>query len=116
MRVVLDEAVLYRPVGGEQVMREQLHRLLADSQRPNITFQAPPFSVGTHRAMDGSFVVLAFPDPDDNDLMYVESHVELYLEKEHDVEVYEQIFDALVDLCVSAEQSVTLVAKFVLDD
>jgi transcriptional regulator with XRE-family HTH domain len=117
VHMVLDEALLRRPIGGEQVMRAQLKRLLADAQRPNITIQVLPLSIGAHRAMDGSFVVLAFPDSDDNDLVYVEGHLgDLYLEKEHDVEVYEQIFDALVDLCLSAEQSVTFVGKFLLDD
>src|SRR5918997_6329887 len=60
IHVILDEAVLQRPVGGEQVMCGQLKRLLADAQRPNITIQVLPFSVGAHRATDGSFVVLAF--------------------------------------------------------
>ena len=115
VHMVLDEALLHRPIGGEQVMRAQLKRLLADAQRPNITIQVLPFSIGAHRAMDGSFMVLSFPDSDDNDLVYVESHVgQLYLEKEHDVEVYEQIFDALVEMCMTPEQSVTLVDKFLL--
>ena len=117
VHMVLDEAVLHRPIGGEQVMRGQMRRLLADSQRPNITFQILPFSAGAHRSLDGSFVVLAFPDSDDNDLAYVESHLgQLYLEKEHDVRVYAQIFEALVDRCMSVEQSATFVGKFLPDD
>lgn len=117
VHMVLDEAVLHRPVCGEQVMRGQLKRLLADAQRPNIAVQVLPFSIGAHRSVAGSFVVLAFPDSDDNDLVYVESHLgDLYLEKEHDVEIYKQIFAALVDLCLSTEQSVSLISKFLLDD
>lgn len=116
IHVLLDEAVLHRPVGGDQVMREQLERLLADAQRPNITIQVLPFSVGAHRATDGSFVVLAFPDFDDNDLVYVEGHLgDLYLEKQHDVEVYEDMFDGLVGMCLSTKQSVTLVTKLLQD-
>lgn len=117
VHLILDEAVLHRPIGGEQVMREQLRRLLSDAQRPNITVQVLPFSVGAHRSVNGSFTVLAFPGSDDNDLVYVEGHLgDLYLEREHDVKVYEQIFDALVDLCLSPEQSVTLVGEFLPDD
>jgi hypothetical protein len=117
IHMILDEGVLHRSVGGDEVVREQLKRLCADAQRPNITFQVLPFSIGAHRAVDGPFLVLAFPDSDDNDLVYVESHLgQLYLEKEHDVEVYEQIFDSLVDLALSAEQSVTLVGKLLSDD
>lgn len=117
VHMVLDEAALHRPMGGEQVMRAQLKRLIADAQRPNITIQVLPFSIGAHQAMAGSFEVLAFSDSDDNDLVYVESHLGLlYLEKEHDVEVYEQIFDALVDMCLTPEQSIALVGKFLPDD
>ncbi|MCA1707215.1 MAG: helix-turn-helix domain-containing protein [Actinobacteria bacterium] len=117
VHMVLDEAVLHRTVGGEQVMRGQLKRLIADAQRPNITIQVLPFNIGVHRSVGGSFTVLAFPDSDDNDLVYVESHLgQLYLEKEHDVEVYEQIFDALVDKCMTPEQSATLVGMFLVDD
>lgn len=116
IHLILDEAVLHRPVGGDQVMREQLNRLLADAQRPNITIRVLPFSVGTHRSVDGSFLVLAFPDSDDNDLVYAESHLgQLYLEKQHDVGVYKQIFDVLVERSMSVEQSVKFIAKFLPD-
>jgi transcriptional regulator with XRE-family HTH domain len=117
VHTVLDEAVLYRPVGGPKVMRGQLKRLLADSQRPNITLQILPFSIGAHRSVSGSFVMLAFADTDDNDLVYIEGHVgDLYLEKERDVEVYEQIFDVLVGQCLSVEQSAALVAQRLQDN
>ncbi|MGH3997444.1 MAG: helix-turn-helix domain-containing protein [Pseudonocardiaceae bacterium] len=113
LHLILDEAVLHRRIGGEQVMRGQLKRLVTEAQRPNITVQVLPFSVGTHRSMDGSFVVLAFPDSEDNDLVYLERHLgDLYLEKEHDVAVYEHMFDALVGQCMSPEQSLAFVAKF----
>jgi transcriptional regulator with XRE-family HTH domain len=116
VHMVLDQAVLYRPVGGAKVMRGQLKRLLDDSQRPNVTLQVLPFSIGAHRAVAGSFVVLAFADTDDNDLVYIEGHVgDLYLEKEHDVRVYEQMFDELVDQCLSAEQTAVLIAQLLQD-
>jgi transcriptional regulator with XRE-family HTH domain len=116
IHMVLDEAVLRRPVGGDQVMRAQLKRLLADAQRPNITIQVLPFSVGAHQATDGSFVVLTFPDSDDNDLVYVEGHLgDMYTDKEHDVDIYEQMFDALVDKCMTVDQTMALVTKTLLD-
>jgi transcriptional regulator with XRE-family HTH domain len=116
IHIILDEAVLRRPVGGEQVMRAQLKRLVADAQRPNITIQVLPFSVGAHQATVGPFVVLAFPDSDDNDLVYVEGYLgDIYLEKERDVDVYERMFDKLVDMSMTAEQSVAFVTTVLLD-
>lgn len=114
VRMVLDEAVLYRSVGGPQVMRSQLSRLLADAHRPNITVRVLPFSIGAHRAVSGSFVVLAFADTDDNDLVYIEGHVgDLYLEKEHDVRVYEELFEVLEGRSLTVDQSARLIADVI---
>jgi transcriptional regulator with XRE-family HTH domain len=116
VHLIFDEAVLYRPVGGAQVMRAQLKRLVADAQRPNITIQVLPFSVGVHPAAGGPFVVLAFPDSDDSDLVYVEGHLrDIYLEKERDVDVYERMFDDLVDTSLTADESIALITKFLVD-
>jgi transcriptional regulator with XRE-family HTH domain len=112
VHLVLDEAVLRRHIGGQQVRQRQLERLLADVRHPNVTVQVLPFRVGVHPSVAGSFAVLTFPDSDDNDLVYVESHLgDLYLEKEHDVGVYQQMFEALVGMCMSAEESVMFVTK-----
>lgn len=116
IHVILDEAALHRLVGGEQVMRAQLDRLLGDAQRPNITIQVLPFSTGAHPGADGPFGILTFPASDDYDLVYVEGHLaDLYLEKEKDVHVYEEIFNRLVDLSLTAGQSTALISKFLLD-
>jgi transcriptional regulator with XRE-family HTH domain len=111
LQVVLDEAGRSRAGGGPKDRRAQLARLLTDAQRPNITLRVLPFSVGAHQSVSGSFVVLAFADTDDNDLVYIESHVgDLYLEKEHDVDVYEELFDVLVGQCLTTDQSAKLIA------
>ncbi|MGW1025048.1 helix-turn-helix domain-containing protein [Streptomyces sp. NPDC002577] len=60
--VVLDEAVLRRPVGGHAVMREQLERLLEAAAEPHITVQVLPFDQGEHDAMGGSLTTLVLPD------------------------------------------------------
>ncbi|WP_371503436.1 helix-turn-helix domain-containing protein [Kitasatospora sp. NBC_00374] len=60
--VVLDEAVLMRPVGGGEVMREQLAHLLDVARSPLVTLQVLPFDQGEHRAMGGSLTVLVLPD------------------------------------------------------
>ncbi|GGU77608.1 hypothetical protein GCM10010211_49420 [Streptomyces albospinus] len=50
-RVVLDESILLRPVGGPDVMRAQLARLLETADDPRITVQVLPFSSGAHGAV-----------------------------------------------------------------
>jgi transcriptional regulator with XRE-family HTH domain len=56
--VILDEAVVRRQVGGPDVMRRQLRRLVTQGQRDNISVRVLPFSVGAHRGIGGTFILL----------------------------------------------------------
>ncbi|WP_419184479.1 Scr1 family TA system antitoxin-like transcriptional regulator [Streptomyces coelicoflavus] len=47
---------VHRRGGGREVMREQLARLLACTERPHITVQVLPFPLEAHAAAVGSFV------------------------------------------------------------
>ncbi|GGP73157.1 helix-turn-helix domain-containing protein [Streptomyces melanogenes] len=69
---VLDEAVLYRPIGGREIMRDQLDHLLSFCNRPWVHIQVLPFSVGEHAATRGSFTLLRLDD--EPDLFYTESY------------------------------------------
>jgi transcriptional regulator with XRE-family HTH domain len=116
IHLILDEDVLHRPVGGQQVMRAQLKRLLTDAQRPNITIQVLPFRVGAHPGVNGPFQVLTFVEHEDADLVYVESHLgEIFLEKERDVAVYERMFEELARMSLTREQSMALATTFLQD-
>jgi transcriptional regulator with XRE-family HTH domain len=52
--VVLDESVLRRLVGSPQIMYEQLGELVALSQRPYVTVQIVPASVGATAGLSGA--------------------------------------------------------------
>src|SRR5437773_4726761 len=69
---VIDEAAMRRPVGGREVMRGQLERLIEAAKLPNVTLQVLPFGAGAHPAMVGSFSVLRFPDLELPDVVYLE--------------------------------------------
>ncbi|WP_307132751.1 helix-turn-helix domain-containing protein [Streptomyces aurantiacus] len=60
--VVLDEAVLRRPIGGREVTGAQLERLLVAAAERHITVQVLPFDQGEHDVMGGSLTVLTLPD------------------------------------------------------
>lgn len=51
---LLDENVVDRIVGSADIMREQLHRLLELSERPNVILKVVPRSVGYHLGLQGS--------------------------------------------------------------
>jgi hypothetical protein len=62
--VILDEGVLTQPVGGPEIMREQLDHLVGLAQLPNITVRVAPKSVGAHPGRDGSFKIMTVDGSD----------------------------------------------------
>ena len=98
---VIDEAVLRRMIGGNEVMRMQIAALIEASKLPNVTIQVVPFSAGGHSADGGGFTILRFPDQGLPDVVYMEQMTTaLYLDKRDDVDVYAV---AMARLCVEAE-------------
>jgi len=65
LSVVLDQSVLMRRVGDDSVMYEQLQRLAAEADRPNLTLQVVPLDA-QHVVVE-SFVIFRFGQ--DNDAM-----------------------------------------------
>src|SRR5215216_2180503 len=105
---VVDEAALRRPVGGPEVMRGQLERLLEATKLPNVTLQVLPFEAGAHAAMVGAFSVLRFPDQELPDVVYIEHLTSaLYLNKPEEVERY---LDVMEYLCVDSQPPARTVA------
>jgi transcriptional regulator with XRE-family HTH domain len=93
---VVDEAVLRRPIGGPDVMRTQIERLIEVSKEPNVTLQVMPFRFGGHAAESGSFTIMRFPELDLPDVIYIEQLTSaLYLEKREDVERYTEVMEKL---------------------
>lgn len=56
--VLLSESAIDPPIGGAEVMREQLAHLLAMSKLPNVTLRIVPKSAGAHEGLDGPFKVV----------------------------------------------------------
>ena len=110
--VVLDEAVLSRPVGGDLVMRGQIVQLIEATEMPNITLQILPFVVGAHAGMDGTFTILDFADVLDPDVVFAENATGgLFLEKDEELTKYQLIFRSLHEAALSPEESAALLAK-----
>lgn len=107
---VIDEAALHREVGGPQVMRAQLGRLLELGELPNVTLQVIPFDRGHYRGMDNSFSRLKFGSgvPD---IVHVEGLAgDLFLESEPEVDRFSLVFDHLRATALSPRDSSALIA------
>jgi Domain of unknown function (DUF5753)/Helix-turn-helix domain len=93
---VMDESVLRRPVGGPDVMRAQLDRLIEVAAMPQVTIQVVPFARSGHAGESGSFAILRFGERDLPDVVYIEQLTSaLYLEQRPDVEHYLGVMDQL---------------------
>jgi transcriptional regulator with XRE-family HTH domain len=70
---VLTEAVLRTEIGGPDVLRDQLARLVKLAEMPNVTIRIIPFSAGAYPAIGSPFTVLAFDEEHYDDVAYLES-------------------------------------------
>jgi transcriptional regulator with XRE-family HTH domain len=72
-KFIIDEAVLRRSVGGNEVMREQLQRLRQINQLEGVHLMLLPFTAGAHPGMKGAFNLLTFEDAPYDNLLYMET-------------------------------------------
>lgn len=110
-RVVLNEAVLRRPVGE---MRTQIEHLVEISLRPNVTLQVLPFDAGPHASMKGSFSLLTLPEEPAPNFVYLEhDDGAVYLERPSDLKRYTRTFDSLTGQALSPHDSRELLVSLV---
>ncbi|MEU9398981.1 helix-turn-helix transcriptional regulator [Streptomyces sp. SID4985] len=70
--VVMEEAVLHRVVGGAEVMREQIDRLLEVSELEHVSVDIVPFTAGAHVGVCAPFTYFRFEEPELPDVVYSE--------------------------------------------
>lgn len=108
---VLDEAALRRQVGGPDVMREQLEHLREVCGR-NLSLQVIPFYGGAHPAMGRPFIILAFGESLDPDVVYLEELTSaLWVENVDEVDRYNVFFNHLRATALSFENSAALMTS-----
>jgi transcriptional regulator with XRE-family HTH domain len=111
---ILDEAAVRRLIGGRDVMRRQIRHLIETADKPNVTIEIVPFSAGTHPGLKGPFVIVEFPDPADDDVLYLEargSMIRAGISEEEEVSVYRETFEQLRQLSLGPDGSVAYLGK-----
>jgi hypothetical protein len=110
--VVLEETVLRRPIGGRDVMRGQLERLIEAAAQPSITIQVLPFAAGWHPAMYGMFNIFRFPDNAIPDVVYSEALTSAYyLNKPEETTKYTEALDRMAAVAATPDKTVTILKK-----
>jgi transcriptional regulator with XRE-family HTH domain len=114
LSVVLDESVLKRRIGTEQVMYEQLQRLVREADRPNVQVRILPLDT-QHTVFGESFVIFRFGPDRDAMLQDVVSAEHLRngfsLEGERETYLHRIAFDMLADASLDPAASKELIIK-----
>jgi transcriptional regulator with XRE-family HTH domain len=111
-RVVLDETVLRRTIGGHKVMRAQLEHLIQAAGQPQVTIQVIPFAAGWHPALYGMFNIFRFPAAQLPDIVYTEALTgAYYLDRPDESARYTEALDRLCAQAASPERTVTILGE-----
>ncbi|RBM23607.1 helix-turn-helix transcriptional regulator [Streptomyces sp. PT12] len=118
LRVVLDEALLRRPVGAGTVMAGQLRHLAEVSKRDNVEIRVVPTDAGAHWGLlTRSFTILRFPQGGEGKeteppTVYADRYTgDLYLNRPDEIARYDAAFAGMRDTSLSVEASRSLLAE-----
>jgi transcriptional regulator with XRE-family HTH domain len=111
MHFIIDEAAVRRPVGGWEVMNEQLRALQDYARRPHLTIQILPFEAGAHEGMTYRFVLLEFDDDNEDDLVFLEEPDAALRDDPEETVVYQERFFRLSDIALPPEDTVAFLDR-----
>ncbi|MGW3045327.1 DUF5753 domain-containing protein [Kitasatospora sp. NPDC001159] len=112
--LILDEAVLRRPVGGPEVMSAQLSHVLTATRRPDVVIQVLPFASGEHPALGGSLTILTLPNGTES--AYMEgSHTGSLEEDPETVRGFRLSYDLIKASALPPDESAALI-KTAMED
>lgn len=104
--IVMDETALRRPVGGSDVMREQIDKLLDAVELPHVTLQVAPFAAGPHPGTYGPFVLFRFAMAELPDMVYSEYLTgAVYLDARTEVATHLEVMDRMAAQAATAHRT-----------
>jgi transcriptional regulator with XRE-family HTH domain len=109
---VLGEAVLRRPLGGKEVMVDQLRHVRELSKLANVTIRVLPFSDVVHHGLfSGSFTLLQFPEGKGSPIVYADGFgpIQYFWDKPEDIARYEVAFGSISEHALDEESSRDLI-------
>ena len=109
---VLDEVVLRRGIGGDDVMRDQLDHLAAQARLEHVTLVIMPTAQGGHAGLGGVFEMLELADEPELSTVFIESTTSDHILRGPQVtETYRGIVDDLVATGSGGDEAVALLRE-----
>ncbi|MFI0809761.1 helix-turn-helix transcriptional regulator [Streptomyces echinatus] len=103
---VMDETALRRPVGGPEVMRAQIDKLLEATRLAHVTLQVAPFANGPHPGTYGPFVLFRFAMSELPDMVYSEYLTgAVYLDARTEVATHLEVMDRMAAQAATAQRT-----------
>jgi hypothetical protein len=110
----LHEFVLRLPVGGSEVMSDQLHELLRMGVRSYISIRVIPAAIGAHAGNSGSCRLMEFTDF--KPVVYREEDTAgHFLEEPEEIAAYRKIFASFANCALDEGQSKDMIARLAVD-
>jgi hypothetical protein len=107
---IIHEQALLLPVGGEDVLRAQLHHLLQMLVRPYIDIRIVPTSAGAYPGIAGGFELMRFDRIEP--VVFLESeNANFIIERKDSVKDYEEVLKALDRVALDAGESQRRISK-----
>lgn len=110
----MDESVLLRMVGGEDIMRRQLHSLIEQAKLPNVQIFVLPLDVHREPIISESFTLLEFAPAYEvhfPDVAHIENlSVSLKVQEDGITHMYRRSWEALRAAALSADESIDRIA------
>jgi transcriptional regulator with XRE-family HTH domain len=109
--VIVDEAVLLRPVGGRRVMGEELSYLIEASRRPHVSVQIITTDIGAHRGLwAGGFALADFDEAPTVGYQETPSQGQ-FIDRREDVQILTECWDTLMRETLPRAASQTLLEE-----
>ncbi|MGW6566815.1 helix-turn-helix domain-containing protein [Streptomyces sp. NPDC054975] len=104
MTFLLDESILEKPIGGKDVLREQIRHLRRVAELPFLTAQVIPKNRTTHAGLDGPMVLIETPEHEH--LAYIEGQrVSFLIEDADEVGILQQKYGMLRSQALTPEET-----------
>lgn len=115
VHLIVAESVLRRPIGGTSVLCHQVRHIITTvEQRPHVSVRVLPDAVVTHVGLAGQFVLMEFMGAPT--VVHVETlKAGLFLDNADDVEFYRLAAEKLMELALSVDESLRLMADIAHD-
>jgi transcriptional regulator with XRE-family HTH domain len=112
--VIIQEGALRRHDVEPAIHRVQLHHIIEQASKPNITMRVMLEATGTHDGLHISLILLQFPDAEDRDIAYSEHSLgPSYTDDPNRVNVARARINHLARLALDPAESITFIEQLV---